>query len=255
MAGSVLSPFRFPNAHSYKEHRGAPQSLTFESLIVDLENADQDARTLSEALEVAGVPAFGTSPDGFENLILVGRDVEFETASPTKARVALNYERKGEAGLSYSPEGGATLVSIASAVDALGNQVTVSHGGQTQGGEIQVEYPISTIRMAGLIATSFPWVTSHQWVGRLNAKPWGAASAGVWKCIAADYIEIDQTEGNETYHFSFEFQADFLGHQPQIWYIDPSTGKPPAALVSGVGYKTIAWFPSRDFNQLVVLGG
>ena len=75
-----------------EEENGAVLSMKRNVLVTGLSNTNNDPRTLQEALDEAGVPAYNSSPTGFSNLILKRRIAKM--ISTDQCRVSLEYVSK-----------------------------------------------------------------------------------------------------------------------------------------------------------------
>lgn len=233
------------------EQNGVVVGMDTTTLVHDLTSNDVDI--VEEALSLSTVPQPGDIPDDYQNLILTARDCEvMGGGNNRKLLIACRYESRADAGREFIFRGGMSVIQERRRVDYYGFPLYTAYndgsGLQYQGGEIDTVIPQSTIQASGILSTDFPLRESHLWGARLNDRPWGDASRGVWMCTRVDWYPIDVKASPKKYKFLYEFQANLRGWQPQIWYIDPATGLPQYGAVAGVGYKTVFIYPYRDFN-------
>ena len=230
------------------EQSGAVVSLERTYMVYGLTGTD--IGKLDEALTAAGVPTYGDVPADYPNLILDRRDcMVLSEANIYKCIIELGYESRARAGQEFVFSGGSSLVSEQRRVDYYGQLLYVTYGGDTQVGEVDSFVPQSTIEATGIVETDYPLRESHLWTGRLNALPWGdVSSSGKWMCTRVSWECIDTQASPKRYRYQYEFQVNLRGWQPQVWYVDPATGRPPGDIVAGTGYYTAAIYPYRDFN-------
>lgn len=243
------------------EDRGAMVQMVREVLVTGLTTADFGV--LPEALNTAGVPAIGSSPTGYANLVLVKRSPQLVPDSKTNVRVTLEYVSQREAGYAFRFSGGASLRQITTQTTANGNSLYVSHTypgddpdwpseTKSQGGECQVMLTDEDLRATGILAEDYPHRLVYRWTKCLNSTAWAGGAPYRWMCTGVTFEPHDMGATPPTWEFTFTFQYNDepFGWRPRYTYIDPRTGRPPIDLVEGVGKKTLNWYPTGDFNTL-----
>ena len=248
-----------------QEERGAIVSLKRRYLVEGL--SESDPQILTSALGAGGVPAAGSSPTGFDNLVLVRRVPRLVPNNKTKVWVDCEYLTLPEAKTGFVPEGGVSILQIETGKDNRGRDITVTHtypsddpdygddsayGGAaiTQGGTVQVLTSRPMMRFVGLRQEDEPWRLAQNWVTRLNLKTGYGALPLFWMCSGVQWSLVDSSTDPWTYEFTFEFAFNNQGWTPEVFFVDPRTGRPPENLVSGVGKKDVQWYLWRDFNEL-----
>jgi len=257
---------------SLEMDRGSLVALTRGVKVIGLTSANQG--NLFEAMTADGVPAIGSVPDvpdgttplprGYLNLVLVNISASVETNSPDVARLTLSYKSRVESGLLFTFTGTSSLREIQTAnhsslSNGVPQQIIVSHTFPaddedfpnetiTQGAEVPALWPQSSLETTGLLQLANPQLESHGWVGYLNRADWAQGGFGTWLCVDVNFTLLDATTSPPTYVFTFSFDHDANGWQPEAIFIDSRTGKPPANIVNGVGTQVVAWHPYRDFN-------
>lgn len=232
---------------------------------------------LATALTNVGIAA-GSTLSGFPNLVLAERNPKIAEGDPGTFDVDLIYEHINGAiqSLDVPPlglvigEARAVVTQVETnldqndepivlehrypgeeaGVDAEGNSLAdPDYPGKRkfQGGTISYMRGESTLTFKGVRTTSFPWLIERYIVGNVNGNAWQGAGPREWMCTACAWRPIDGF--NDRYEFTIEFQ-----HNPDTWdptavFIDDRTGKPPADLVQGTGYKTIPKHIGVDFEQ------
>lgn len=230
---------------------------------------------LKEALETPGLPVYGDVHPVYSNLVVIDRDVEVVESSPDKALVYCEYgpigrdvfqTNEGE----FRVTGGTGLIQKRIAYDRTGSQITVEHTFPaddvdypnttvTQGAEVDVLSPQTTIAMEGIIRTAFPHYISAQFSGYLNCCYWAGGNPFTWMCTDVRW-ELFQPPDTNSYNtldwfmpqwkFTFEFLFEPETHLVYAIYRDERTNLPPPDLVAGAGYGEVSWYPNRDFNEL-----
>ena len=136
-------------------------------------------------------------------------------------------------------------------VDKSGSTITVSHGGESQGGTIRANEAAMQLAFDMAVETYTPTDVIVAWQNKINSADWFGGSPGVWLCTRVNVQPIQESSTPPRWKFTFEFQAKpYPGWQPWVRYIDPETGKPPVGLVDGTGYKQVQHYDEADFNLL-----
>lgn len=250
-----------------EERNGAIVSLTTLIRVCELENTN--AEVLLDALEAAGVPASGFELSGkFAGMILTERNPRLVDKSTVDVRCTYslplnNQEIGGRVNLYgtarcsvaqkttnfYVPYGG-SIQPLQSA-----QQITVEHTypaddpdfpGRTviQGGEVTVFVPEANYYFEGFLNTYNPWASVAVVLGKINSGIWLSQAPLCWMCTEVQFSMIKPGR----YKFRFEFQLNLDTWDPSVVFIDERTGRPPAGLVPGVGYKTIPYHARINFS-------
>jgi len=247
------------------ERQGARNHLTRHLLATGI--SETGAAAVDEVMDALNTdyPAWH-SPSTSTNLVCVGRQVRIMAAEnkPSMAVVTLEYASRGEAEPDYLISGTGSLRQITSEKDFFGVPLAVSYTfpvdyphntdlqgvTDTQGAEINVNYPNQVLRGTRYLQVSNPILFISLRLDRVNSKLWLGMGPGVALCTDITYNMHDYSTSPKKWKFSFEFLLDGAGHQPDVIYRDPNTGSPPSDLVQGVGYYTASWYPGFDFNEL-----
>lgn len=127
---------------------------------------------------------------------------------------------------------------------------------ELQGKTVSQGVSVSILRAAGemratgeiTLTANTPELLSGNFKGFINSAIWKGCAIGTVMCTGCDYETVDYAA--KRYRFTWSFQYKETGHQPEIVFIDPNTGLPPPDLVTNTGRKTLAWYPTVDFNAL-----
>lgn len=258
---------------SASEKYGVLQSLSRRAHISGLEKTGggvpDDYTILLRALEEAGLPAAGTLLEGTA-LVLTERKPT--VVDKDKVEVDLQYELALNEGqnLDDPPYGlvlgeiRTNLQQVKSNKDEVGALIVVEHtypaedpefGGETkqQTGEIDDTVPQKTFTLSGVKETTTPWLIANAIIGKVNSVNFGTNGTREWLCTSAGWkwYGMEMPGNVHKYLMTFEFQ-----HNPDGWdavavFIDSRTGKPPAGLVEGVGYKSIQKKEAVDFAAII----
>ena len=209
---------------------------------------------LKSALATLGIPAHGASHPFHTGLFVRRREVT--AMGHAIARVMLFYERDDvgqPAGDTVLISGGTAVEQIETALDRAGNQITVTHGGIPQGGEIHPFEARDSITLTWTEQSAAPGALTRAYTNKVNTGPWqfdGFAAARTWHVAEFTFELADGKRVPPLYRMQASFRHNDDGIDPQIVYIDPETGRPPAGLVANVGYKTIQWYDAVDFDNI-----
>jgi len=246
---------------SATEEESIVSSLVCEYMVTGL--TSDTTYILQEALLTSGVPQPASYAPGDYNMILCNRYPSLIEGTTDSVLVRCEYKSIAEARSTFIFSGGTSLVQITTQVDIYGNLIEVAHtfpaeadpdySGQTkfQGGDVPVMIPQTTLTCVGRLPVDFPDEISRYWTGSYNSQFWAGSPAYTWLCTRCDFVGKDLALNRQHYwEFTWEFQ-----HNPQTWipiaiYTDPRSGKPPADLVYGTGYKEVEWYGLIDFNEL-----
>lgn len=197
--------------------------------------------TLLRLLADPQLPKFGSTVQA-RDLTLYLRDASLRFVDGNRAEFELIYN-----GWPLKYTGGTTLIQIEDMRDRSGEQITVSHANETQGGFIRVQIPQTTLRTNIVHETNDPVSFKKTWIGYVNSDIWQGGQPGTWLVTDVQF-ECLQFVAEQVYLFSFEFQDHPDTQQPEVVFIDPTTNQPPANLVAGEGTKRITYYPSRNFG-------
>jgi hypothetical protein len=208
---------------------------------------------MNDVLTASGLPSVGhTITIGSQAVVLEDRDVQLR--ADREADVNLVYRRQEIDTPTY--RGGTTLEQITTELDAEGDQIVVEGPNEIeQGGEISVGQPQATLIADVVTATNAPGTLSSQWAGFVNEDTWNGGAPVQWLCEDVSFEPVDMGASPKKWRFQFVFRRKRRdsedaepAHQPQVIYIDPETNRPPPDLVPDVGFKTVTWYPSRNFG-------
>jgi len=246
---------------SCREQGGVVVELRRKALVRGVSRVDWTV--LTAALQASGVPQPNQPLPEDINLYLESRDAR--VIDKEIVEVILNYRRVGRSVFrrdlnEFSVQIGTSLSQVPTNVDAYGQPMNVEHtfsghpifGDETfpQGLTLNVDVPQTVVRIAGTLATSYPDIITRGWTNYLNADYWLNDAPGTWLCVRCDAELLERGLVTSLWMFTFEFQNQSEGWQPQGVFIDASeygANRPPADIVSGVGSKQFTWYPSRTF--------
>lgn len=263
-----------------KEKDGHLERLVLVAQVRNIEDTDYTA--LMTALNAGSVPQYGDHLNDVWSDIdydMVVKERNVKMIDSTTARVEIIYLNEiinppqdlddPRSGV-VEGEVRCSVQQKTSNLDRDGNQITVTHTYPsddpnhpdetiTQGGEIQYFEAQRSVFIQGKKATSAPWLIANIIVGSVNESAWSGEAARTWLCTSCNWKLLNiPASGTEEYLMSFEFQFDADTWDPTVVFIDDVTGKPPADLIEGTGYKTIEKLYSSDFDDLIgapILGG
>ena len=241
-------------------HEGAWTRLTRRYQVTGL--TDTDFTIIMSAAGASGIPAAGTSPTGYSNLVLSDHKITLLPDKTTAAYVDCIYVARAEEETKFTFYIGASLTQVETEKDIHGNLIQVSYTYPadypyatylqsqtvTTGAKVTVMQPELTLVAVGTLQRDFPHYEAAQWIYRTNSTAWGGASAGRWLCADVQSELHDYSTSPTTYKFRFTFQYNPHGWNPSVRFIDPNTGQPPPDLVANVGYGTIVWYQRRNFH-------
>lgn len=247
------------------EEDGVVTRLLRKIRVVDLSSTDYTV--LFTALNTLGISPQSKLPG--TSLVLRQRNPKLVDEDKATVDVELVYEHEAKnSGQSFSnPASGIVLGQVQVSVnqvrtntDRLGEVVTVRHtwphtddtfADKTSEQSLDFDFfqPQSRRIYKGRVSTQFPWILERAIIGKINANPWMGFGTSEWMCTGCDWEPVDGTAF--IYEFSFEFQHNPDGWNPQAFFIDPRTGRPPPGLVEGVGYKTVDRHVPADFETVI----
>lgn len=163
-------------------------------------------------------------------------------------------------GEAWVPSGGAGLEEISTQLDRNGTQIITEHEGIIQGGQIHPLMPRRELQFSWSAQADTPGQLVDAYVGKVNSDTWQNGSPRTWLCMSFNFGIANAATTPVTYDFTANFRqkddgtvndsGEPTGHDPQIIFIDPETGKPPSNLVAGEGYKTVVWYDEAVFGNL-----
>lgn len=244
-----------------EEYEGALRTLQTTVRVSGLTSTDHSI--LFEALEAAGVPAVGSSPDDHPNLVLVRRTPRLVDGDNRTVDIDLEYVAKADSQRDFVFSGSWSLKSYQTQKTPIGAPLAVSYTypadyqlnselqGQTvtQGVDLNVNIPVFELSATGIIAVDYPHYEARSWVMHLNSTPWAGGQIGRWLCTNVEFKLHNADLDPHEYMFTFSFQYDPMGWQPEYVFIDPNTGRPPADVIYNIGRKRLLWYPYRDYNR------
>lgn len=252
-----------------KERHGAITYLVRQVRVVGLTDADYSV--LFSALTAAGVPAPGSLLIGVAaaNLVLTERNVNLVDEDKSTVDVHLIYEHVLNEGQNLTTplnslicgEVLATLNEVDSNVDLFGYPIVVQHTypgtdevfpDQTkiQGGVVKFFQAQITQTFEGIRTTNNPWVLARTVAGSVNKVSWLGGAPAQWMCTKCSW-RVHDFKDPIRFHFSFEFQFNPDTWDPEVFFIDERTGKPPKDLIPGTGSKRVPKHPRQDFERIM----
>lgn len=209
------------------------------------------------ALTATGMPVAGDVHPIYGDLVLQDRRaVMVGSGSTRQVRVDLVYKHPsgGEIqtppGDNYVLSGGSAVEQVESEIDRqTGQQITVEHNGDVQGGTVAAFESRSVISFEATWPSAAPLALSQTLTNRVNDQQWAGGAPRTWLITDVGFTLVDPlgTLGTPTYRFRFELRYNPDGHDPTVVYIDPDTGRPPPGLTN-LGLKTIEWYDDFDFT-------
>lgn len=248
-----------------EERYGALRGLKTEVLVYDIVTGKGTSAMINTALAylTANGYAYGSASALNSNLILVNRIPSAIKGSDDKVKVVLEYIPAGECEHNFVMKVRTTIKTIQSGVNAYGQPYyttytypadypfdpTLQSVTCSQGNMLSVTIPSGEIRTSGIVACDDPQVIQGAWVGAVNSKPWMRGIASQWCCTGCESVPWDVSTSPPKHMFNFTFEYDQMTWWSWYYFIDQATGKPPADLIYGTGYKPdLTWHPFLDFN-------
>lgn len=213
-------------------------------------------------LDLPGVPQPGDTHPTETGLIVRNRAPR--TLGPLTVQLDIRYAVPGGGGF-QPPPGDQFVLAITSAVEQIetqrnrlaqpdgspaGSQITVTHNGIEQGGEITPFQAREVIRLQHAIQSADPRAITQFLTNAVNSGPFFfdvVAPPRTWLITEVAATLEDRSSTPPTYLINYELRKNVDGHDPVIVFIDPETGRPPPGLVVGQGLKQIVWYDEIDF--------
>jgi len=148
--------------------------------------------------------------------------------------------------------GGTSLEQAQTELDGpFGKPIQVRDAaGQQQTGTISIFEPVTEITYEQIRRSSNPKALSSLYTGKLNSATWNDGVQGTWMCTG---INFDFESGHIPplkWNFEFSFRFKRRGHDPEVIFIDPVSGRPPPGLQANVGFYRVNYYDRQDFNNL-----
>lgn len=247
---------------SVVDRQGTIESARRTFLVTGLVSTNYEI--IGEALNTSGVPQYGDSFPGNDNIIVVNRNARvLDEDNNRKVVVEVEYTTLGLEDGNYRFQCSTSISEDSTSGDVNGNLVSLSYTypvdyenpqyaglTSTQAAELTVYRPESTLSTTGITATSNPNGIVDSWAGYLNSDQWQGGAAGTWMCTRCDWVPHDLDASPPKYKFTFEFQKKRASWTQTAYFRTDDTGKIPSDLVSGVGYKRVVTNPYRPFGDL-----
>ncbi len=232
--------------------------------IVTWEAADQFPTNLTatenilSAAEAAGVGVpgskLGTAQGG---LYVTSRGVRIESTNRAQLTVSYRYINDSlNNAVVIRPSN--RLKQITTQTDRTRTPLRVVHNEQPQNGEISVleadhAFQVDVrVDLEGTGADGNRVV--NDWINKTNSSKWDHfnGSKWTWLCTMVNYQYLNWPN---VYMFTFEFAYDVTTWQPQVFWRESSSGRPPLGLAydpegkdPNAGRKDIKWYDERDYN-------
>lgn len=270
MPVSITIDSQFVGTSSFREENGAPQEYRKSVLIQGL-SAGTGTSILSSRIDEAqdyldsqGI-TYNSSPSGYSNLKLVGREFSTIPDNPTKLACTLIYANRkdvlGPVG-TWTPVINGTLNQVQTAKSYFGIPISVRYDYPandpnfpdetvTQGGKVPQQLPLVELTYRGLIQPQSIALEVFKYLGRTNSTTWNYGPRGTWLCTNFSAEVHDTGTNPDTWLAEVTFQAAPDKWYPTAVFTDPATGQVPPNLIPGFGYVRVVTQPEVDFNQLI----
>jgi hypothetical protein len=255
---------------SFTDEQGAATSFQRTLLITGLtiSNSTPLASLINEARTAVNNAGFaiGDTSSVDSNLRVVKHDFEPAGDSSNKAmRCVVTYAAFADSlpGVNvWVPTLSGSVNQIQTSKDEFGFPIFVQHTydnndpnypGQTitQGASVNQFRGVAEITYRGLVQPPSILLLIAKYLGKVNSTTWNYGAPLQWLCTNFTASLHDKSTTPDTWLCEVTFQADGSLWSQDAVFIDPTTGKPPADLVSGVGIKTIYTQQWVDFNDLI----
>ncbi len=167
-------------------------------------------------------------------------------------------------GTQYMMSGGTSVEQVETPFNRLeqsdgslaGSEISLQHEGlEDQVGTISPFEGRAVLSFGAAISSLAPWLLVANWVNTVNAGTFFYAPGAVARTwlITDMNFELSDREtvgGLPIYEFQMNMRHNPTGWDPDVWMVDPDTGRPPKDMVSGEGFKKIFWYDERNFNSL-----
>ena len=241
---------------SCREIAGVIFEATTEAVVERNDGAwPTDATQMQTVLDLVGLPAPGeVFSEAHPRLHCIGRDCRIEDKGIAVVTMSWHHYPTALNGDPAFDRPNSQLTQINTQKDRAGLNIEVMHDDRTQLGEISVLTPEDGFErdvVLTVLGDGFDqYRIKSEWHSRINETAWNNGSAEAWLCTQAlpEPLDIRAGVDNHKYIFHFAFAYNELGWQPDVFYRDPATGRPPKGLVPDVGFKTVTWYETRDFN-------
>jgi hypothetical protein len=207
---------------------------------------DRDVKRI-DRVTAEGTMAYGPFNDRGQRLfnlagsewILASRDVSGKMQA-TVAQKSTNLYREGG-------EGEEQLIQLSHEYP----EDDPDYGGRIihQNGEVDVHIPQRTFTIEGMVEHRAPWDIAEALIGGVNSQTWMGQKKHTWMCTDVTWKYRHFKEGTGYYFMTYTFQHDPDTWNPTAVFIDDRTGRPPADLVEGTGYKYIRYHREVHFAR------
>jgi hypothetical protein len=212
--------------------RGRVETLT-DVRTLDFTGAEADLGATFEALRDA-LPSTGASLSlGAYGTVRL-EDVDITVTRDGAATASLTYRRWDTDVIEV--RGSAGLEEVETQVDADGNDIVVTHDGETQVATMRKKLITASLTVVYVVAANDPEVALLPYYGRLNDAPWRQGQAREWLVAGVEYDPIDTQSDPNWYRVTVRFAFKEGGWDEDAAFRDPETGRPPEGLVAGTGY-------------------
>lgn len=256
---------------------GMQHSRTFRVSGLDSPNAFERHK---QALDFVGITRGEPHPGGGDLQFLPAASVTVSMVGNdnTIADVVWTYAIEGESGTpptgsAAQIEVGATVQSVQTHKDILGNVITVSytppateespgpHPLDTQGGSVEVQIPLVTFVLTRressgqhVLGLAIGQV-AKRYVGQTNNDIWQGGAQDTWLCTG---ITANSTDGGVTFAVRYGFVFNKDTWKARVVYVDSSGRVPLDLLVAGdpgvadadAGDKLVAVLGKRNFREM-----
>jgi hypothetical protein len=235
------------------------QSATETYILDDL--GGDGARVLRSAIQDNRIPRDGDAHPFLPNWIVSQRT--FEAIGNRQVRAIISYQPAtavvvGEQVEEQEPsdeaipvvEVGATVESVTTNIDVLGNPLNVSYNGDIQNAQVERLIPVVSARLTRLEPFN-PIAKAAAYVGSINALPFLGQVEKRWLIRSVTGQSTKLQSGTFAYRVTYELLLSPEDNWDKtINYVDPATNLPPPDVRFGNGLARVQVYPARDFAPL-----
>lgn len=241
--------------------QGVKRQATRTALVKGVTSSTADA-IYTEIMGVSGMPQYGDSYPGDDNLICVSHRIKSAgAASNRQYLVDIDYSRLADDDGQFIFHGTSSVSESQTNADRLGNAVVVTYtypadypnpllAGKTQSYSPKMVFqePQQNEHTTGIIATASIQALVASWSGYANSTAWHGFPAGCWLCTNVTWEPHDLAASPPKYKVTFEFQLRKRGWGQTV-YFHNDQGEIPSDIVYGLGYKFVTVQGYRDFTE------
>ena len=242
---------------SYTEEAGEGIDAT-ETQVVTVDLSDPQISRIPPEITRLALAGSGVRQPGDRwstadnNLIVTGRSATIVGIEDNEATVEVEVKYRIIRKYASPPlRGGSSLAQVERSTDWAGNDITVTHNGDTQTGRVSAMLPTSNFVVERTVSTNDPTSVVRSWTGKVNGDHWHGETASMWMIVRADFTPVDMGSNPRKYLFEVEFERAQTrdGWQPSVAYVDPELKEIPEDLEEGVGIKSVYIYEAATFGS------